>query len=363
MIQKKDVPYIAIGAKMLSCGGGGDPKTIEYIIRSVMDETEGILVKTIDELSEDWIVPVGIAGSPILFSEDPPGLDAPASVLSAYGEIACRKAEAVISFEIGGVNALTPLLFALRTGLPVVDGDGMGRAFPELHMTTYALHGIPIQPMAAQSGETLLQIGERVLQEQAICRLKEMWLQHSGYVLLACYGGRGSSIRPAIIPGTLKLALQLGRATESGSYSERLNTIGQVFTNSMYGSPSYIALGYVSKVARWFERGSLVGSCHISGKDAYGGKSVQISFQNEFLSLHSDGEAIVGSPDLILLLDYYSLLPKLASELQEGDMVHVLTVPAPSVLRTKGMLRLLEQQSPVPNSPSSRNKGKEMNAG
>jgi len=41
----------------------------------------------------------------------------------------------------GGSNALIPLVCALQLGLPVVDGDGMGRAFPELQMDSFAILG------------------------------------------------------------------------------------------------------------------------------------------------------------------------------------------------------------------------------
>lgn len=39
---------------------------------------------------------------------------------------------AVLSCEIGGANGLEPLCIGARLGLPIVDADFMGRAFPEL---------------------------------------------------------------------------------------------------------------------------------------------------------------------------------------------------------------------------------------
>ena len=35
-----------------------------------------------------------------------------------------------------------------RADLPVVDGDGMGRAFPELQMETFGVYGVPASPLA-----------------------------------------------------------------------------------------------------------------------------------------------------------------------------------------------------------------------
>ena len=53
-----------------------------------------------------------------------------------------KKATAVISGEIGGSNSLEPLIAAGENNIPVVDGDGMGRAFPEIHMKTFFIYGV-----------------------------------------------------------------------------------------------------------------------------------------------------------------------------------------------------------------------------
>ncbi len=45
-----------------------------------------------------------------------------------------QPAAAVMSFEIGGFNALEPLVVGAQAGLPVVDADQMGRAFPQLQV-------------------------------------------------------------------------------------------------------------------------------------------------------------------------------------------------------------------------------------
>ena len=50
--------------------------------------------------------------------------------------------------EAGGVNSMTPIVVAASQGIPIVDCDGMGRAFPELQMTTFNLGGVSSTPMA-----------------------------------------------------------------------------------------------------------------------------------------------------------------------------------------------------------------------
>ena len=41
----------------------------------------------------------------------------------------------------GGMNTLIPLSVAAELGIPCVDADGMRRAFPQVEMTTFTLHG------------------------------------------------------------------------------------------------------------------------------------------------------------------------------------------------------------------------------
>ncbi len=45
-----------------------------------------------------------------------------------------HRATALSCFEIGGLNSIEPLVLGAEIGLPVVDADGMGRAFPEVQM-------------------------------------------------------------------------------------------------------------------------------------------------------------------------------------------------------------------------------------
>ena len=49
---------------------------------------------------------------------------------------------ALVCAEVGGLNSIQPLITGARLGLPVLDCDGMGRAFPELQAritTAFAL--------------------------------------------------------------------------------------------------------------------------------------------------------------------------------------------------------------------------------
>lgn len=59
--------------------------------------------------------------------------------------------------EAGGLNSIEPLLASAATGLPLMDVDGMGRAFPELQMFVPYMYGSNAYPaaLADNKGEVI----------------------------------------------------------------------------------------------------------------------------------------------------------------------------------------------------------------
>lgn len=102
-------------------------------------------VVDIDTLPKDGlVVEVGFMGAPTVGLEK---LDSDQAVGAALAAVAAyravssastpTKAELVglIAGEIGGGNGLEPLVAGASMDLPVVDGDFMGRALPELQVS------------------------------------------------------------------------------------------------------------------------------------------------------------------------------------------------------------------------------------
>jgi len=69
-----------------------------------------------------------------------------------------RRITGLFCGEAGGGNSFEPLLVAAHTGLPVLDADGMRRAFPELQMYTPFIYGIKPYPsvVADDKGEAIV---------------------------------------------------------------------------------------------------------------------------------------------------------------------------------------------------------------
>ena len=149
-IQLSDAHAIALGAGILGTGGGGNT----YLGR-IWLETEfkarnvSCRVIEADEVEDNAVVcAVGTMGAPTVGVEKIPRGDELEKTVRVLESHIGSSFEAIIIGEIGGANALKPLICALQMDLPVVDGDGMGRAFPELQMDSFAIGGIDLSPLA-----------------------------------------------------------------------------------------------------------------------------------------------------------------------------------------------------------------------
>ena len=118
-----------------------------------------------------------------------------------------------MSTEIGGGNGLLPVSWAARMGLPVVDADGMGRAFPEVPQVTMHLAGISPSPgvMTDERGNVVV---FRTVDGAWMERLERAAAVEFGgsappteYPMTAGAGARGATVRNSV-----SLAIRIGQA-------------------------------------------------------------------------------------------------------------------------------------------------------
>jgi hypothetical protein len=138
----EDIEALEIGSGILGTGGGGNPYIGKLRAREILREGYEMRLASLETLDDDArIVPLGGIGAPLIsferIKEGREGL----RCLRALEKHLDFQADAVGCEEIGGQNSMEPLIVAAMAGLPVVDGDGMGRAFPEMQMTTYSIYG------------------------------------------------------------------------------------------------------------------------------------------------------------------------------------------------------------------------------
>src|SRR5215207_5437896 len=133
-----DIEPIALGAGILGTGGGGNPYLGALHLREVMRKLGPAPIIDPSELADDALVPmIGFIGAPTASIEKiDEGTELLAAVRLLEAQVG-RKIDALGIAEIGGANSMGPLVTSLQAGIPVVDCDSMGRAFPELQMSVF----------------------------------------------------------------------------------------------------------------------------------------------------------------------------------------------------------------------------------
>src|SRR5437773_1072572 len=131
-----DTDSLAIGAGILGTGGSAHPYLELLNIRKLYGEGKRVSLLDPMELADDDLVgEVGFMGAPLITKErlpDPVQIRRAFDAMQRYtGQQFC----AVMSSEIGGENGVLPLLVAALAGVPLLDADPRGRAFPEMQMS------------------------------------------------------------------------------------------------------------------------------------------------------------------------------------------------------------------------------------
>ena len=198
---------MARGCAVLGAGGGGDTYyALLQALQAAEDFGPAALVDVVDELPGDrpdhalrWgRRPAGRPG------EDRQAGDEGERLRDLMQRHTGRTVAALMAGEIGGGNGLVPVAWAARIGLPVVDADGMGRAFPLVSQVTMELAGISPCPavMTDERGNVVV-----------FRAISGNWVERLERAAAAEFGGMGSA---ADFPLT---AAQAREATVRGSVS------------------------------------------------------------------------------------------------------------------------------------------------
>lgn len=340
-IFEDDVAALCLGSVFLATGGGGDPYVNQLLVEQALREHGPVtLIPPHDLPDEAFIIAMGEAGAPMVRMEQLPVGDEPIAALKAYQEVTGKQVSHVIPFEIGGGNSVIPLIAAAAHGIPLVDGDGMGRALPEAQMMTFPLAGLAPTPALAidYQGDTLLFNTRSTADYER--QLRAVLQAMGGMVLTVEFPMTGKEVRGAAVPGTISLARDLGKLLMSirGEAEQGLPQIIDFFEGTLYRGCKEVFAGKIVDFQRRTVGGFDVGSVSI---DALDGRSAEITIRNEYLAITSQGKALASVPDLITLIDEDSSQPINAERLSFGQRVRVLAIGSPSHFTTPQALRVV----------------------
>ncbi len=337
---KNDLKYFVLGATILGTGGGGDPREGLRLLEEALAIRGRIDVVKIDELSDDAIIVVPYFVGTIAPGAKPrKAIRISEPIQRAFEEM--KKVlgvgiSAVLATEMGGLNTAVPLYVAAKMGLPVVDGDLLGRAAPELHQCTVHVYDVPMYPsvMVTSTGNIVVVREYSDIDDyEAIARYLSV-LDGRSVAVVDTPLDKGKAMK-VIVKDTISLAYRLGREVYRAREEGR-NPVKAIV--EVLGGWK-IFEGVVGRYEWRDEHGFLVGEVEVSGIDEWKGRKLKTWIKNEHIMAWLDGEPIVMPPDLIsFVLDDGE--PVTNTDLQEGFKVHVIAARAPEVWRTSKGLEL-----------------------
>jgi DUF917 family protein len=326
-----DLDDIAIGGAILGTGGGGDPYIGKLMAQQAIRKYGPARMIDVDEIKDgDLVVPCAMMGAPTVMVEKIPQGDEILTAFRKLEKFLGKKIGAILCAEAGGLNSTIPFVIGAMTGIPVVDGDGMGRAFPELQMVTFTLHGVSATPMVVVDDKGNSVILECIDNRWTERLARSATIDMGGSVLIALYPMTGAIAKKASVRGTLTLARRLGQILRE-SRAAHADAVAAIQSKL---NAATIFEGRVTDIARRTETGFARGEAKFVGVDDYRGHHYRIEFQNEFLIAECDGEPIVTTPDLITLLDVDTGAPITTETLRFGLRVVAIAIPCAPQWRT-----------------------------
>lgn len=336
-IDAADMENLSTGAAVLGTGGGGDPHIGKLMAQQAIAEHGPVELLDPADLPDDArVIPSAMMGAPTVLYEKAPAGDESARAVERVARELGEEVYATMPMECGGVNSTIPVAVAATLGVPVVDADGMGRAFPELQHETFNVYGVSGTPavVADEKGNNVLLETEdnHTLEDYA----RAVTIRMGGQAALSDYPMTGRQVKDTGIANTTTLAMEIGAAIREGD--DALEGIKSATADTSYGRAIELFRGKILDVERRTEGGFAVGRVEFDGIEEDDGHGLEIEFQNENLIARRDGEVVATVPDLITVLEIETGKPITTENLRYGYRVIVLGIPTPEIMRTDAAL-------------------------
>jgi DUF917 family protein len=336
VVPASEIEALAIGAWILGTGGGGSPYHAYLNVRQLYAGGHQVRLMDPEALQDDALVAVvSTMGAPLVGQErlvDPQNAVRAVMMMQEY---LGRDFDAVMSVEVGGSNALQPFLVAALTGLPVVDADAMGRAFPEAQMNSFAIGDLAMVPQTLCDVRGLETVVTKVPTWKWMERVARKVCTEYGSTAATCKAPRtGREVKDWGVLYTTTKAIAIGKAVLA---ARRAHTDPVAAVLELEGGKR-IFTGKMADVQRRTTEGFLRGTAQMDGLEADRGNRMEIAFQNEFTVCTIGGVARAMTPDLICVLDTVSGEAIGTETLRYGQRATVIALPAAPVLLTpKGL--------------------------
>ncbi len=335
----EDIEPLLEGLAIYGTGGGGSPEWGRSILEQDFSVGRDLGIIDLSEISSGGtVVSGGIMGSVKILEEM-----GTSNVIAHWEDrfellevtrimegVLGKKIDHVVPFELGGLNTPVILSLGARMGIPVLDGDALGRSAPETQMTSFIGHGISLTPMPLIDFN-----GNVVVVHDAV---DSTYPDQLGRYVVTQGGGLGANnhypmtglqAKRAVIPNTISASLDLGRAVLSAR--ARGDDPIEVVAKKVNGA--LILVGEISALREGESIGFYFTTAVIEAQGELSKSKIELIIKNETMMLRIDGETKALFPDLLLMLDPGSGRGLMSIELGVGSPLALIGVPCHPRLR------------------------------
>lgn len=339
MYEVKDsqvVKDMANGAVFLGSGGGGDPYIGElFLVRQIESGVFPKIVKAAELNDDDFVISIAGIGAPTVLVEHIVSETMLMRLLKRAEEFYGRKIDALISAEIGGANSMFPLAVGAKGNIPVVDADGMGRAFPHIEMTTFSVYGCTACPAIITDELENYGMFEIPTDRTAEDVFRAFATSLGAMVVGAVYPMSGKDVKSFAVHDTITQTIEIGRcirlAREQGD--EPVDRVLDFLDDPENDRHARVLFdGKITDVRHETRDGWHWGEARIVDLTDPSDELV-IDIQNEYLSARRNGKTVTIVPDLIAVLDRETCQPMTAEMLRYGLRVRVVGYSSAPIMR------------------------------
>lgn len=346
----QDCEDLLEGSLWLATGGGGSLDEGMTMLKEVIHEGLSLGWVDVDSIPDDvWTATVGLHGTIAPVTQetldeiarmgltDVSGDGYIVEAVKELGKFLGHEYGCLVPGEIGPGSVAIPLAVGARLGIPIVDGDYIGRAVPEEMQSTYCLYGKQSNLFASVDRWGNVAIVKDTANTHALERIAKM-------LAVAAFGDTAVATTPLIaremkeilVRGTLTKCLRIGRAirlardTGEDPIDAALEIISgwRLFEGTVIGLETDDRDGY------------MFGTTHINGTGDYQGQTLDVWFKNENQISWLDGDPWVCSPDLLTLVYQENGRGIYNAEIKEGDKVAAIGMKGVEGFRTEQGLNL-----------------------
>jgi hypothetical protein len=332
MFTKENIGPFLEGLAILGTGGGGSPEWGRIIMENDLSKGRAATIVKPEDVPDDATVASGgIMGSvKVLDKINPQDLISRweqgfelTQAFKLQAETIGKKIDYIVAFEMGGLNTPVMLSLGARTGIPVIDGDGLGRAAPETQMISFIGHGVSLTPMPLVDSFGNSVVVHHGVENTFADTLGRWVVTRGGGMGANChYPMSGKKLKEAVIPNTISGALALGEAV----FKARAEKTSPVEAIARFVGGQHIHTCTIQRLQEKEWEGFYFINAELSG-------GAELVIKNEYMTLFMNGKPVTIFPDFILGLDPLTGRGLMSADLKIGDDIALVVSPCHPRLR------------------------------